>query len=490
MSYVPGFENDLFISYTHIDNASLTKDKDGWVTFFHNVLLNRLRQLLGAELDIWRDAKLQGNDLFSDTLVKKFPQIATLIAILSPRYVQSEWCLRELQEFAQVAEQTGGLLLEDKARIFKVVKTSIPREEHPSALKGLLGYEFFEINPQTGRPNEFRPELGAGAEQKFFAKLEDLAYDIHLLLKMLRGRGAGAPAPVANGAAVYLAETTSDQREAYDKIRRELQERGCMVLPDVDLPITNAAELRRKIQQALQKSKLSIHLIGQNYGVVPEGETCSLVEIQHELAAALAPAFTRLIWLPPALQTMDDRQQHWLEALRRGEYVQDGADLLETPLEDLRAAILHKLRNGKQNGISLSPRSGPARVYLICDQADLPAAQALDDYFYDQGFEVELPAFEGDETRLRETHQEKLQLCDAALIFCGGATDAWLSSKKADLQKAYGWGRQQPFKAQAVYLAGPEASFKQRFRSREVMVMKNFATFSPDDLRDFVAALK
>lgn len=494
-SYVPNFENDIFISYTHIDNAPLAKSQEGWVTFFHTALQARLRQLLGAELTIWRDAKVQGNDYLSDTLLKQFPKIAVLVSILSPRYIQSEWCLRELREFAEVAEKTGGLSIEEKARIFKVVKTLIPLEEHPEALQGLLGYEFFTVDPHKDRPLEFRPELGPEADQKFFAKLEDLAYDIHLLLKTLKARQSGAPSTArasSNGPAVYLAPTTSDLSEAYDKIRRELLERNCRVLPAGDLPLRNAVELKNRVLADLGLCKFSIHLIGAKYGFVPEDETHSLIEMQHELASEFSrnDGLSRLIWLPPGLQTPDERQQKFITALRTGAYVQARADLLETPLEELKSSILAKLRNGKTNGASTIVPAGPARVYLICCEQDREAVAPIEDYLYDQGFEVELPAFEGDETQLREAHQDKLLLCEAALIYGGAITDAWLSSKKADLQKVFGWGRQQPFKATAIFFACPETDFKQRFRSREINVLKNFAAFAPEDLHDFIAALR
>ncbi|MGH7494455.1 MAG: TIR domain-containing protein [bacterium] len=493
MGYVLGFENDIFISYTHIDNDLLAQE-EGWVSFFHDKLRKRLRQLLGAELDIWRDAKLQGNDYLSDALLKQLPRIAILVSILSPRYIQSEWCLQELQEFAEAAEKTGGLRIHDKARIFKVVKTPIPREQHPPALQGLLGYEFFKIDPQTDRPSEFRPELGPQAKQKFWEKLEDLAYDVHLLLKELKANAEGKiPMPSTNGAAIYLAQTTSDLHGVYDTIRRELLQRHCAVLPEGDLPLHNTAALKQRVLADLGRSSFFIHLIGEKYGLVPEDETHSFVQIQHELAEQLSRAsnFWRLIWLPHGLKASDARQQDFIQVLRTGGYWQQRADLLETPLEELKTTILSRLRNGKTSDGGMKPPSGPPRIYLICDRQDRAAAQPVATYLFSQGFEVEWPAFEGDETMLRETHQNKMVQCDAVLIFCGEALDTWLGSKTADLEKVYGWqASKPPFKAQAIYFAPPQKEFKELYLSHQIIVTKNFAAFRPEDLRDFVAALR
>jgi len=490
MSYVPNFANDIFISYTHIDNEPLAQGKEGWISFFHTALRARLRQLLGAELAIWRDAKLQGNDYLSEALLRQFPQIAILVSILSPRYIQSQWCLRELQEFSQAAEHNGGLKIGEKVRLFKVVKTRIPLEQHPPALRGLLGYEFFDVDPQTDRPTEFLPEFGREEEYKFFKKLDDLAHDMRDLLVKLKARDEGKPLapPSTNGAMIYLAQTTADLREIYETIRRELLAQRCTILPDGELPLHNTAELKRRVSTDLGRCKFSIHLVGQNYSLVPEGETRSLIELQHDLAEEIsrATAFSRVIWLPPGLQTPDERQRKFIHALRTGAYRLERADLLETPLEELQSTIVAKLRNGKIGDAGAIAPAGPIRIYLICDAQDLAAVKPIDDYLFAQGFEVESPVFEGNETQIREAHQDKLLHCDAALIFGGAITDAWLSSKKADLQKVYGWGRRQPLRATAIYLTGPETAFKQRFRSHTIKVLKSFAAFSPAVLAPFV----
>ena len=77
----------------------------------------RLRQLLGEELVVWRDPKLSGNEPFEDTLRERLLKTALLLSVVSPRYVKSESCLKELEAFCQGAAQSGGLRVEDKARL-------------------------------------------------------------------------------------------------------------------------------------------------------------------------------------------------------------------------------------------------------------------------------------------------------------------------------------------------------------------------------------
>ena len=116
------FEKDLFISYAHIDNKPLTPEQQGWITRFHASLEALLSMRMGGKALIWRDNKLQGNDIFADEIVAQFSQTALLVSVLTPRYLNSDWCNKEVAEFCKRAEQSGGMVVENKARIFKVLK--------------------------------------------------------------------------------------------------------------------------------------------------------------------------------------------------------------------------------------------------------------------------------------------------------------------------------------------------------------------------------
>ena len=98
----------VFISYAHIDNLPLSEDQQGWISRLHNTLEVFLSQRLGGRARIWRDLKLQGNDIFGDEIVGAFRDAVLFLSILTPRYVRSDWCKREIREFCQYAESTDG----------------------------------------------------------------------------------------------------------------------------------------------------------------------------------------------------------------------------------------------------------------------------------------------------------------------------------------------------------------------------------------------
>ncbi|HNE93492.1 MAG TPA: TIR domain-containing protein, partial [Chitinophagaceae bacterium] len=125
------FSKDIFISYAHIDDESLIASQRGWISEFHRALEIRLAQLLGRRPNIWRDMSLQGNHIFDQQIVSQFANVAIMISILTPRYVKSDWCIREVNEFYNACEQNIGFNIQNIARIFKVIKTPIKIESHP-----------------------------------------------------------------------------------------------------------------------------------------------------------------------------------------------------------------------------------------------------------------------------------------------------------------------------------------------------------------------
>lgn len=490
---VPAFEYDLFISYSHIDNKPLSANQRGWIAKFHENLGVRLAQLLGEKPQIWRDLRLQGNEVFDDSILEQLARAAVLVSVVSPRYVRSEWCTKELREFLRAAEETGGVRVGNKARLFKVIKTPIPPEEHPPPLHTMLGYEFYEIDPETGHPLEFDEIFGPEAVKRYWTRLNDLAYEIRDLLEQLRERGGRAAAAAAHeGATLYLAETTYDLQDERDQILRELQQLGHTVLPNRALPLRKP-ELAAQVRADLARCDLAIHLVGADYGVVPEAAEESLIVLQNMLAAehSAQTGLPRLIWLPPRLVISDERQRIFVEALRHEAAVQQGADLLETPLEDLKTQIRDKLVPREEDPAPSRDTDRPPLVYLLCDERDLDALAPLEDHLFERGFEVRLPLFEGDEAEVREDHRENLSLCDAVLIYYGEAGEAWLRGKLRDLRKAPGYGRSTPFRASAVYMAGPSSPRKARFRTREVdaVLGDGEQVFAPSVLDPFVDRL-
>lgn len=495
------FHGDAFISYAHLDNQELVEGRKGWVANLHRALEVRVGQLLGKEPQIWRDPKLSGNDVLADTLIERLRRVAILIAVVSPRYLKSEWTIRELNEFWKAAREQGTVQIKNKARVFKVLKTPVPLERTPPELQELIGYEFFKEDPETGRVRELDEVFGPEAHRDFWLRLDDLAHDVCALLEAVEegtidaGTAAVAPpAATSTGEAVYLAETTSDLREQRESLRRDLQQRGFVVLPDRPLPYV-AEDAEAIIRDLVGRCRMSVHFIGRKYGVVPEGGTASLVEIQHELATLQSQqgSLARLLWIPAGLEVDDPRQQTVIEALRLDPRVADGADLLETYFEDLRTTVHAWLERDRTPAAAepvAAAGAAPPSLYLMADQRDAELITPWADGLFDEGLETIRPIFEGDETEIREYHEENLASCDGVMIFYGAGDELWLRRKLREIQKAPGHGRTKPPPAVCVCLVGPRTGAKERFRTHEGLVVPQWDGYAPEPLRPFIAKLK
>lgn len=474
------FDHDVFISYTHIDDQPLGEDRRGWIAMLETALATRLGQLLGENARIWRDKKkLDGNDRFDQEIVEHLVRAAVLVSVLSPRYLKSEWCQREFATFVEAAERDHSLLIDNKSRIFKVLKTPVEREREPAQAQGLLGYCFYREELETGRIREFNRAFGKDLEQDFWRVLDDLAQDIKKLLEMLR---TGKPVE-PTGATLYLAETTSDLEDDRNQIRRELEDSGHRVLPDRPLP--HAGEtLERVIEGYLDRSRLSIHPVGAYYGLVPEARGQSLIEIQNAIAARYSQAgrLGRVIWIPVGLEVRDERQKRLLDVLKNDPDLSACDSVLETPLHELKTVIRDKLAPQKEEPTAPSQLE---RIYFVYDQRDEEAIIPIDDYLYDLGFEVKHPLFHGDETAIRADHQAKLRVADGVLLYYGAGDESWLNRMLLDLAEQPARGR-----TSAVYVAAPETREKTRYRTREVdEVVKAFAGFQPERLKGFLDRL-
>lgn len=493
------FAQDVFISFTHIDNQSLNPNEDGWISTFHKALEIRLSQLRGNEPRIWRDRKLQGNDYLNDTIFDTLTQAALLVSVLSPRYLKSEWCMAELQRFCQEAHQTGGLRVGDnKARLFKVIKTYLPLEQHPPEFESFLGYEFFEFD-DAGRPQEFDRVYGPERERKFYAKLNDLAYDLHQTLELLEAQVARsqstvntAPATIVqpsgeSSKVIYLADTTPDLTVDRERIRRELEQAGHRILPEQPLPSEPGA-FKQAVCEALTRSHLSVHLLSP----YPSGAIGATGQTQEQIYRQLAmirtrdqveladrccqerPDFSRLLWLPPDAGSLEPDE--FIMAL------QNDPNFISTNLEAFKDIIYARLSPPATPDLEV-PADGTVQLYLDCDERDLdrPELDPLYEWL-DQHFRVILPDYDN---RTLSSSEALIQQCEAVLIFYGQASALWLKRRLNALKKTL-YGRPKPLLAKAVYVADPA---KQQFSDPEVPMIAGYQGFEPTLLEDFLASL-
>jgi hypothetical protein len=519
------FTYDIFISYAHLDDRSPFGDDKGWIDLLHERLSVLVSQAVGSELSVWRDGhNLQGNDVLQGAIGEGITQSLLLVPVISPRYVQSDWCNREMAAF--YASQPPLAAPGFRSRVFKVLKTPLPaplKNLEPEPIRNLIGYQFFGESESDGQLHEFNPDPN---DKAYWTMLYRLVSDITKTLIELKYSsssspaagaandiGAGQPAPVVPATAkpiataavapagaeaskvVYLAETTSDLTKERELVRDELQQRGYGVLPEQKLPLEEGKQTEEAVRAALARCALSVHLVGTRYGSTPEDDARSTVRIQEQLAAehgAADPAFLRLLWMPQGLTATlisDERQKTFVSELQNR--ITAGAELLQTSIEDLKTRIVEKLSPPPKATVRGGRHTKVKKVYLICEERDHDLVDPIEDYLFKQNIEVITWLGQSGDDTLMDYHRKNLRECDAALVYFGSGDLPWVDKNLDDLEKAYGYGREQDWVANAVYVGSPENQQKERFRTiRAGYFIRNFKSFDPNELRDFVTAVK
>jgi hypothetical protein len=495
------FQRHLFISYAHIDNVPLSEQQQGWITRFHNTLSAMLSMRMGRKAEIWRDSKLNGNDIFADEIIQQFPKTELFISVLTPRYAESEWCTREVKEFCESAQATGGMVVDNKARVLKVIKLPVENEEPlPPVMREALGYPFYVLDEQQ-TPLELDPAYGEEYTKKYNLKLAKLAYDIAQLIKKIETPAATevaakpveTPVAATSKPAIYLAECSFDRREAREALESELRLHGYPVYPDVQLPKTED-EYLAAVRGFLARCELSIHLVGTKYGLVPDGpREKSVIVLQNELAIERhkEAGLRRIISLPEGTKSESASQQEFINQLLKDAELQAGADLVTGDVEELKGTVLAALKKLEKPEPPPPERQGSTLIYLICDERDRSATIPLRKFLKGRGFDVQIPLFEGDAATVRQNNQDLIAECDAVILFYGAGDEGWKRSIGNELKKATAYRNAKPLLASYIYLAEPATESKTELvELEEANLINGLQGFSDAEVLKFTKAIE
>ena len=420
------FELDVLILFADRDNEIANKSQAGWVTHFKKFLELMLMQVLGEKPKILLKSE------FDSMASPKLDNAAVVVNILSQDFIKSGQCLDNLEAFYKAAESSN-----NRNRVFKVFKTPLSLNEQPPRLRELIGYEMYQLDSDSGEVREYTDYFSTEAERQYWMKMVDLAYDIFDTLSQLRGESKSEVKNIYKRKTIFLAETGHDLSVQRNIIKRELQRHGYIVLPNQTLP-GFAADLEKMVRKDVEESSLSIHLIGSAYGEIPEGADRSIVDLQNKYAAEKSHKvskdhFSRLIWISPTLNNASERQKAFIDNIKRDVDAQEGAEILQTPLEDFKNIVREELLDTHEK--KALDETGGKSVYLVHDRIDHQDVKPIIEAIEKNGYKVLIPEFEGELLDLRQKHIDNLRNFDAAIIYKGKVNEQWVRMKILDLLK-------------------------------------------------------
>jgi TIR domain len=460
---------DIFISYARDDDLPPPDKPDGkgFVTFLHEWVGYEFRDLGPERPKIWRDTKrISDGAQFTPEIEDALKQASILLVVLSPNWMASTWCKRELDTFATLHGPDGL-----RERIIVVGKRYIDPDKRPSLLQGQSGYAFFA---RSEDPEEIAGDLeffarGGVQDNRYWDRLKALA--AYLLNRRILP--PQQPMYPPTGRTIYVAKPASDMRAGYDRIVAELVGKGHTVVPDpaTDIPLNSAVAV---VDAALSDAEIAVHLVGERGGDTPEGQL-PMVSLQLGRSAAKeakdGAKFHRLIWAPGLWTIPPDANSPAREITRHPVDVLTKFDR-QLPTDKIEGDSLSKFVDFlNQHLVAITPlkslptelsslAGGDARLYLYHSQEDSEYALNLAQALQQRKLETLLPAFEGPESEIKSFNGKQLAECDAVVLCWASASEVWVRAQASALRNWHDLGRKQQFSYRAVVAAPPTGSRK------------------------------
>jgi TIR domain-containing protein len=454
MAYVPGYSNDIFLSYAHGDDPA-------WFQAFEQALARAVRGRLGHDVDLWRDLKhLRVGQDWESEIAEAIATTAAFVAVLSPSYQTSNWCSRELSTFLGPGGSLDGIKMGEFHRLLKVVKIPWEGNDHESFFPRLQHVPFFR---KVDDPREYI-EFPL-ASDAFDGSLQELAAAVTALLRVMRRRLQK----------VFVAAPAEDVSDAWNRVRKQLLDDRYDVRPD---GVLNAGYDDKVILREVENAVLTVHLLGAAYD--------AFAERQFRLAAEAGRR--QLIWFSKGTERedqVDAKQWRLLESIRKKEGLQTGFDWFLGTIQEMIAQVQVALRPKKAEAAA-EPGAG-TRVYLLHDpttrvdaefaaglQAQLREKEKLDVVFPPAGLCTA--------TDYRERHRQQLQSSDGVLLYWNAAPETWFEQYIPDVLYQ---GRKARTRSKAFLLDDPSQMDQQ-----SVPVIRRSPDFRLSDLEPFLQPLR
>lgn len=359
MSFLPQFENDLFLSYPR----ALNEGRDRWVDTFFEDVQARLRADVG-DVVIWRDtAKLQSSDIFRAEIEEAIKSSGIFVALISRRYFDRDECVKEFNRFLGRFKAPGGT---DSCRLMPIFKQPVrDRDTLPAELHEISHHEFFVREADGYR--ELDPVRDAN---EYWERLSRMVQDLTKALEDLEGRQRKK----ALGK-VFIARVGPELIQQRERLRSDLTQRGYLVVPEREV-LWNSAQHREGLLRDLSGALLSVHLVDR--GKCLDGSDAQTVEhdrIQLELAhqemrRQQGPA--PLVWIQSASST-DPSKQPLVDYIEQT-LANEGVDYLQGSLEELKTLMLDML---PKPVVAAVPNTSPGASSVAMPDSLLPAAAVL-----------------------------------------------------------------------------------------------------------------
>lgn len=269
----------VFISYAHADNQAFDEEMKGWVTIFVDNLQKAIGMKPGGgQVDCWMDHRLEPQRSVDDALRRRIRESACIVAFMSPRYLESEWCQLEMDTFVKLV---GGGGANDRVFLVEVLETD--RNAWHPGIRSITVVKFWHKGIDQPEPMALGwPVPNPKSDRAYWRELNRLASILARQIRVLL-----AKPPVSSLRVMINA----------DKPDRDLGKQAQGILGGLEIDATLAAEplstqLPAEYRQQLEALLDNSHGVIIVYGAAPP----SWVQVQHSLVCKVLALRRKDVW--------------------------------------------------------------------------------------------------------------------------------------------------------------------------------------------------
>lgn len=208
MALINGFDNDIFISYAHVDNLNGPAGgaEKGWVISFAKMLQTTLRDTLKKqialnerELKIYWDERVAQGEPIDWQLNPAVEQSAIFLMIMSEHYLSSEWCNREANWFLENIAGRPDVRNNKLWPAFVVSVANTDKDHWPDnySLRNTKPFVFHDVNRHNIDPRYAYPSIALNPmDTPYYPEFNNLQTALtNCILKALTLNQSALPMP-------------------------------------------------------------------------------------------------------------------------------------------------------------------------------------------------------------------------------------------------------------------------------------------------------
>lgn len=469
----------VFISYAHADNPIFDGDTPGWVSGFVDKLQKAIAMKYGgSEVNCWMDFRLEPQRAVDEELRRRIEESKCIVAFMSPRYLESEWCRKEMEAFVE-------LVGDGKAnnRVFLVEILPTDRTQWHPDIQVISEMKFWSNSLVKPAPKSLGwPAPKPKADDEYWDKLNSLADVLARQMQNLPPEPHAIPPQVSAAPAakvVWIADPTDDMLEQRETLAAMLQNLGHRVLPADSYPHRQAEPYRQALAGDLKQADLLVQLLGSLPGRKPAWSDARFVQLQAEAASAeaLRRNLPLRLWRLPGIAPDAVADPVYRALLQRAAACD--WDAFQRQLADLLADR------------SLPPARSSLSVVVNADKPDRELGKRVQDMLGELEVDATLAA-EPLPTQLPAEHRKHLEelLGDSqgVLIVYGAAPPSWVQAQHAHARKVLAYNNRSGVWG-ALLDGPPEQKPDHGISSRNLMLLDCRGGVVPGPLQEFVAKL-